>query len=90
MVFLPMNLNILPAYDDRIFKLILTSPEGKPVLMDLISSTISRPVTDVVVRNNELPANDTEEKAERLDVNCKIDDGTQIDLEMQASRIEEL
>jgi len=87
---LPTNLDILPASDDRVFKLILTSPEGKPALMDLISAIIGRPVIDVVVRNNELPAGDTEEKAERLDVNCRIDDGTQIDLEMQASRIEEL
>jgi len=87
---LPKDLDILPPSDDRVFKLILTSPEGKPALMDLISAIIRRPVVDVVVRNNELPAGDTEEKAERLDVNCRIDDGTQVDLEMQASRIEEL
>ena len=43
----------------------------------------------MVVRNNELPPGDTEEKSERLDVNCNIDDDTQIDLEMQASRIQE-
>jgi len=47
-------------------------------------------VVDVVVRNNELPLGDTEEKAERLDVNCRIDDGSQVDLEMQASYIEEI
>jgi predicted transposase/invertase (TIGR01784 family) len=84
-----MDVDILPPSDDRVFKLILTSPEGKPALIDLISTIIKRPVVDVVVRNNELPAGDTEEKAERLDVNCKIDDDTQVDLEMQASRIQE-
>ena len=89
MGLLPMDVDILPPSDDRVFKLILTSPEGKPALMDLISATIKRPVVDVVVRNNELPAGDTEEKAERLDVNCKVDDGSQVDLEMQASRIQE-
>jgi predicted transposase/invertase (TIGR01784 family) len=89
MGFLPMDIDILPPSDDRIFKLLLTSPEGKPALMDLISATITRPVVDVIVRNNELPLADTDEKAERLDVNCKIDDGSQVDLEMQASRIEE-
>jgi len=57
--------------------------------MDLIAAIIKRPVVDVVVRNNELPLGDTDEKAERLDVNCRIDDGTQVDLEMQASYIEE-
>lgn len=89
MGLLPMDLDILPPSDDRVFKLILTSPDSKPVLMDLISAVIGRKVADVEVRGNEIAPGDTEEKAERLDVNCKIDDGTQIDLEMQASRIEE-
>ncbi|MDR1580608.1 MAG: Rpn family recombination-promoting nuclease/putative transposase [Synergistaceae bacterium] len=89
MGLLPMDIEILPPSDDRIFKLLMTSPEGKPVLIDLISATLRRSVVDVVVRNNELPPGDTDEKAERLDVNCKIDDGTQVDLEMQASRIQE-
>jgi predicted transposase/invertase (TIGR01784 family) len=84
-----MDSDILPPSDDRIFKLLLTSPEGKPALIDLISATIKRPVIDVSVRNNELPLIDTDEKAERLDVNCKIDDGSQVDLEMQASHIQE-
>lgn len=84
-----MDLDILPPSDDRVFKLILTSPDAKPVLMDLISSIIKRPVIGVEVRNNDIPPSDTEEKAERLDVNCRIDDGSQIDLEMQASRIQE-
>ena len=89
MGLLPMDLDILPPSDDRVFKLILTAPEAKPVLMDLISSIIKQPVVDVVVRNNEIPPKNTEEKAERFDVNCSIDDGSQIDLEMQASRIQE-
>ncbi len=84
-----MDMDILPPSDDRIFKLILTAPESKPVLVDLISSIIGRQVADVLVRNNELPPGDMEEKAERLDVNCRLDDGTQIDLEMQASHIQE-
>ena len=48
-----MEADILPPSDDRVFKLILTSPEAKPVLIDLVSSIIKRPVVDVVVRNNE-------------------------------------
>lgn len=89
MGLLPMDADILPPSDDRVFKLILTPEEAKPVLMDLISAVIKRPVVDVEVRNNEIPPEDTQEKAERLDVNCRIDDGSQVDLEMQASRIEE-
>jgi predicted transposase/invertase (TIGR01784 family) len=89
MGLLPMDLSLLPPSDDRVFKLILTSPEAKPVLMDLISAIIRRPVVDVVVRNNEIPTHDVNEKNERFDVNCKVDDGSQFDLEMVASRIQE-
>ena len=84
-----MDIDILPPYDDRVFKLILTAPEAKPALMNLVPAVINRPVTDVWVRNNELPPGDTEEKAARFDLNCVTDDGSQVDIEMQSSRIAE-
>lgn len=89
MGLLPMGADILPPSDDRVFKLILTSPEAKQGLMHLISSIIGRTVVDVVLLPNELAPGDTEEKAERFDINCKIDDGSQINLEMQASHMVE-
>jgi len=89
MGLLPMDLDILPPSDDRIFKLLLTSPEAKPGLIKLISSIIGRTVVDVALHPNELPSGDTKEKAERFDVNCKISDGSQVNLEMQASRMQE-
>ena len=89
MGLLPHDIDILPASDDRVFKLLLTSPEAKPGLIKLIASVIKRNVLDVTVHSNELPVTDTKEKAERFDVNCKIDDGSQINLEMQASRMKE-
>ena len=89
MGLLPEKMDILPPYDDRIFKLILTSPDSKPILSDLISALIGRKVVDAVVRNNELPPQDTQEKAERFDVNCVTEDSTQLDIEMHASPMEE-
>lgn len=89
MGLLPVGADILPPSDDRVFKLILSPEDSKPILMDLISSIIKRPVVEVEVRNSEIPPEDTREKAERLDVNCRIDDGSQVDLEMQASHIQE-
>lgn len=89
MGLLPMGADILPPSDDRVFKLILTSPEAKTGLMNLISNIISRTVVDVALLPNELAPGDTEEKAERVDVNCKIDDGSQVNLEMQASHMVE-
>lgn len=89
MGFLPKDANILPPSDDRVFKLILTADESKPALIDLISTVIGRPVRDVVVRNNEVAPTDTQEKAQQLDINCRTDDDTQINFEMQASRMAE-
>ena len=87
---LPEDMEILPPSDDRVFKLLLTSEEGSgPVLADLISATIGEPVTEVTVRNNELPSNDTEEKDQRFDVNCIMGPNRQADIEMQASYIQE-
>jgi len=80
---------LLPPSDDRVFKLLLTHGDAGMVLKDVVSAIIGRKVRKVLVRNNELPAGDVLEKQERLDVNCVTDDGEQIDLEMQASRIEE-
>ena len=89
MGLLPQEMDILPPTDDRIFKAILTSPEAKPFLMKLISGIIGRTVVDVTIHGNEIPISDTLEKSERFDVNCKIDDGSQVNIEMQASRMEE-
>ena len=73
MTQLPMNDDILPPSDDRIFKALLTHPDAKQVLINVVSAIIERPVIEAQVRNVELPVMDIEEKAERFDVNCVID-----------------
>ena len=65
-------------------------PDAKPALIDLISAVIGHDVKDVLIRNNELPVADVDEKGERFDVNCVVDGGDQINVEMQGSRIEEI
>jgi len=90
MIILPLDADILSPVDDHIFKTLLTHPEAKPVLIDVLSAAMDRHVVDAVVRNNELPVSDDNEKGERLDVNCTIDGGDQADVEMHGSRIEEV
>jgi len=90
MIIFPPDADILSPVDDHIFKTLMTHPEAKPSLMSVISASIDRPVIDVVVRNNELPVSDNNEKTERLDVNCTIDGGDQVDVEMHGSHIEEV
>jgi predicted transposase/invertase (TIGR01784 family) len=88
MVIIPHDADILPPSDDHIFKTLLTHPNAKPVLISVVAAAIERPVLDVIVRNNELPDIDLNEKNERLDVNCAIDGGDQVDVEMQCSHVE--
>ena len=62
----------------------------KKVLIDLISTVIERTVVDVQIRNNEVPAMDVDEKNERFDVNCTIDTGDQVNVEMHCYKQDEL
>lgn len=89
MTHLPMDADILPPSDDRIFKTLLTHPDAKQVLVDVVSTVIERTVVDAQVRNIEMPVMDTSEKAERFDVNCTVDNGDQVDVEMHCSGREE-
>jgi len=86
---LPANADILPPSDDRIFKVLLTHKDAEPILRSVISAAIERKVESVQILNNELPTTDVGEKAQRLDVNCVIDGGDQVNVEMQCSRMEE-
>ena len=81
MAGLPMDADILPPSDDRIFKVLLTHPNAKQVLINVVSTVIERKVIDAQVRNIELPAMHVEEKAERFDVNCVVDNGDQVNVE---------
>jgi len=90
MVSLPLDADILSPVDDHIFKALMTHPEAKPSLMSVISASIDCPVIDVAIRGNELPVSDNNEKSQRLDVNCTIDGGHQVDVEMHSSYIEEV
>ena len=87
--FIEEGLYLLPPSDDRIFKALLTHPDAKQVLIDIISTVIEQKVTEVEIRNNELPVMDVEEKAERFDVNCTVDGGEQVNVEMHCEELVE-
>jgi predicted transposase/invertase (TIGR01784 family) len=81
-IFVPA---ILPPWEDGVFKTLLTHPDAKPVLRDLIAGILRIPIADVDVRNTELPISDIAKKRARFDVNCRTKDGRQIDVEMQSA-----
>jgi predicted transposase/invertase (TIGR01784 family) len=76
---------LLPPTEDGVFKTLLTGNDSEPVLRDIISSILQIPVIEVTVRNAEPPISDIDEKRERFDVNCLIDNGEQVDVELQTS-----
>ena len=90
MAKLPMNADLLPPSDDRIFKTLLTHPNAKQVLIDVVSTVIERKVIDVQVRNIEMPVMDVDEKSERFDVNCTVENGDQVDVEMHSCPQDEI
>ena len=42
MLILPLDIDILSPVDDHIFKTLMTHPEAKPVLIDVLSSSMNR------------------------------------------------
>ena len=75
---------LLPPSEDGVFKTLLTHPDAKPILRDVVESYLKFPVVNVEVRNVELHIANINEKRERFDVNCVADDGTQFEIEMQS------
>ena len=83
----PIVPELLPPHEDGVFKTLLTREDAEPILRDIVESFLRFPVNSVEVRNVELPVADINEKRERFDVNCKIDDGSQLCVEMQAEQM---
>jgi predicted transposase/invertase (TIGR01784 family) len=79
---------LLPPSEDGVFRTLLTHPDAKPILRDVIASILQISVAEVEVRNAELPISDINEKRERFDVNCRTDDGKQICVEMQSKAMQ--
>jgi predicted transposase/invertase (TIGR01784 family) len=76
---------ILPAYDDGIFKAIFTRPETEPALIDIIKTFTGIDVASVTIKNSERTIQNAEDKRVRFDILCTTPSGEMIDIEMQAS-----
>jgi predicted transposase/invertase (TIGR01784 family) len=85
MITLP---EILPAYDDGIFKAIFTRHESEPALIDIIETFTGLSVKEITVKNSERTIQNADDKRIRFDINCITKDGKMIDIEMQASAME--
>jgi predicted transposase/invertase (TIGR01784 family) len=82
------ELDLLPPSDDGIFKSLLTRPESKPILRDVMASYLNLPIAEVSIRNVETPIFNVGEKRQRFDINCILDDDKQVEVEMQTEAMD--
>jgi predicted transposase/invertase (TIGR01784 family) len=80
---------ILPPWEDGVFKSILTHPDGKPVLIDVLSSILGFPVVDVKFLPNQTAISQIDEKRSSFDVICQTKDGQLVNVEMQSKPMDE-
>jgi predicted transposase/invertase (TIGR01784 family) len=75
----------LSLTNDFVFKAVLASSED--VLIALLTAVLmpAVPIRSATVLNPELPKDFADDKGALLDVSVKLDDGTRLDVEMQAS-----
>ncbi len=73
---------------DVIFKILFAHPEGTDILISLLTAVLQppRPITSVHIRNPEIPKAAALDKGIILDIRVELEDGSDIDVEMQAER----
>ena len=81
-----MEKDLLNPCTDFIFKSLFTqeSESSRQALLSLVSAIIGKRPAEVRVVNGEIPVTSILEKNIRLDLNCKMDNGDLINIEMQS------
>jgi predicted transposase/invertase (TIGR01784 family) len=80
---------LLSPRSDWLFKKLFSEKKMEKGLMSFLSGFTGQAISSVTIKNPILPVDFSEEKAVRLDLKCVTDNGTQIDVEMQAYRMTE-
>ena len=75
----------LPLLNDYIFKRTFTKEGTTGILKDLLEAILEVKITNLEVRNSEIPKELIEEKASILDIKAEINRNTVVDIEMQVS-----
>ncbi len=73
---------------DIVFKMLFARPENEGALIDLLTAVLRPrvPIVSAKVQNPEVRREQVNDRGIVLDVLVSFDDGTQVDLEMQATR----
>ena len=70
---------------DPVFKRLFTdsSPEGKRALQCFLEAILQKPVSNIVIRQEELPIESIFDKKSKFDLNCQIGENEFANIEMQ-------
>ena len=81
----PRKWPLLDPKNDAVFKMMFASPRGRRPLIALLNAVLKpkSPICSVEVINPEIPKLLISDKGTILDIRGKLEDGTQIDVEMQ-------
>ena len=75
---------LLPITNDYIFKRVFSYEGNEDVLKDLLEAILEIKINKVEVKNQEIIGDTIGSKKRELDIKAELDDGTLIDVEMQA------
>ena len=62
---------ILPPYENGVFQAVLTLPEARAALEDVVAVVTDLSVESVMLRNNAAPSRDINAKQEQYDINAE-------------------
>ena len=81
---LEISNGLLPITSDYVFKRVFAYEGNEDVLKDLLEAILKIDIKSLKVRNPEILGQTKESKKIILDIKVKLEDGTKVDVEMQA------
>lgn len=85
-----MNINdknfLMKPKNDYVFKRIFGDENNKDILIDFLKAVLKIDIENIQILNSELPKENVADKKSILDIRATIDNGTNIDIEIQVAR----
>ena len=79
------NFLMMPK-NDYVFKRIFGDENNKDILIDFLKSVLKIEISDIHILNSELPKENIADKKSILDIRATIDNGINVDIEIQVAR----
>lgn len=77
---------LMKPKNDYVFKKIFGDENNKDILIDFLKAVLKEEIKDLQILNSELPKANISDKQSILDIRATIDNGSNIDIEIQVAR----